>query len=155
MIKKIMIFIIIGLGLAIWLYKPIANVAVTNETIALELINAERVKRKLPKLTINVKLSNAARFHANNMANKNILSHTLNGDLVSRLSKMNYNWNICAENIAAGQLDIEQAHKGWMNSSGHRANILNKNVTELGVGVATSKNNTPYYCTVFGRPSTN
>jgi uncharacterized protein YkwD len=61
------------------------------------------------------------------------------------------NWSACGENIAWNYKDAA-VMDGWMHSSGHRANILSGNYTEIGVGIATNKRGEKYHCQDFGRP---
>lgn len=115
--------------------------------------NAERTQRGLNPLAVNVQLSNAAKMHAHNMASYGELSHELNikgqGSLTDRLNVAGYQYRAAGENIA-WNYQSQSVVEGWMNSSGHRRNILNKNFTEIGVGVAITDSGEPYYCQVFG-----
>lgn len=69
-----------------------------------------------------------------------------------RLAAVNYVWEAYGENVAMGQRSGREVVAAWMNSAGHRANILNPRYTELGVGYATDEAGRPYYAEVFGRP---
>lgn len=71
---------------------------------------------------------------------------------LDRLSVVGYQWQAYAENVAYGQGSPEAALDAWMSSSGHRANILNGGLTELGTGVARDGAGRPYYVQVFGNP---
>jgi uncharacterized protein YkwD len=55
----------------------------------------------------------------------------------------------CAENIAQGQPDIDAVMNAWMNSNGHRANILNPNYTKVGLSAYVSDNGSPFWCQQF------
>jgi uncharacterized protein YkwD len=57
-----------------------------------------------------------------------------------------------AENIAMGQSTAAAAMDSWMHSSGHRANILNANLTEIGTALARDSASRPYWVQVFGKP---
>ena len=57
-----------------------------------------------------------------------------------------------AENVASGQRSAKEVVEGWMNSEGHRANILQGNYTEIGIGVAKAANGALYYTQVFAKP---
>jgi uncharacterized protein YkwD len=108
----------------------------------IDLVNAERSKKGLKPVSKNEKLTDAAQKYANDMSSANFFSHTgKDGSSFSQRIKnagyTNYKW--IAENIAAGQTTPKEAMTGWMNSSGHRANILNTNASEIGVGYATNK----------------
>ncbi|MEG4215440.1 CAP domain-containing protein [Microcoleus sp. Pol14C6] len=102
----------------------------------LELTNLERSKLGLSPLTLNTQLLNAAENHSQNMALQDFFSHTGKdgSSLGSRISATGYQFSTAAENIAAGSSTPEQVVSSWMNSSGHRANILNPNLKEIGIG---------------------
>ncbi|MEG4007177.1 CAP domain-containing protein [Microcoleus sp. Pol11C1] len=102
----------------------------------LELTNLERSKLGLSPLTLNTQLLNAAENHSQNMALQDFFSHTGKdgSSLGSRISATGYQFSAAAENIAAGYSTPEQVVSSWMNSSGHRANILNPNLKEIGIG---------------------
>jgi serralysin len=129
----------------------------------LELVNQERSKQNLKPLILVQELDTAADGHSNRMASGDFFSHTdPNGSsLVTRIERNNYQWTTAGENIAAGQSSAESVMQGWMNSSGHRANILNPNFTHLGVGYAYLANDSGsvnyqhYWTQVFGAGDSN
>ena len=102
----------------------------------LELTNIERSKLSLSPLTLNTQLLNAAENHSQNMALQDFFSHTgKDGSSIgSRVTATGYKFSAAAENIGAGYSTPEQVIEGWMNSDGHRANILNPNLKEIGLG---------------------
>ncbi|MGK7942754.1 MAG: CAP domain-containing protein [Crocosphaera sp.] len=111
----------------------------------LELVNQERSKRGLQSLSLSQKLDQAADQYSNRMASGDFFSHTdpENGSTVStRVTEFGYQWKTVGENIAAGQTSAEEVFNAWMNSSGHRANILNPNYTHMGLGYAYLANDT-------------
>lgn len=121
--------------------------------------NETRREHRLPPLKTNLRLSMAAQKHAEWMAaHSNRLDRGLVHDpdttntLTIRVKNVDYKWSYLAENIAYGY-DDATLMDGWMDSPGHKANILHKHVTDIGVGIAYSSDNTPYYCVVFGRPA--
>jgi Ca2+-binding RTX toxin-like protein len=125
----------------------------------LELVNQERAKRNLKPLSLSQKLDTAADGHSDRMANGDFFAHTDPKDGSSagtRIERTGYQWNTWGENIAAGYSTPEAVVQAWMNSSGHRANILNPNFTHLGVGYAYLPNDTGsvnyshYWTQVFG-----
>jgi uncharacterized protein YkwD len=126
------------------------------EQRVIELINVERTKRGLPALGFDDKLTLAARAHSQDMADKGFFSHTgSNGSNPGdRISATGYDWSTYGENIAAGYTTPESVVRGWMESPGHRANILNRDVRELGVGhVAKSGSEfTHYWTNVLAAP---
>jgi uncharacterized protein YkwD len=107
------------------------------EKSLLDLHNNIRSQNGIGLLTINKKLSIAAQNHSNWMKSNNKLSHDENGvSFTTRLERVNYMWRNAGENIAHGYATPEKAFQGWMNSSGHRKNILNSSFKEVGFGVA-------------------
>lgn len=98
--------------------------------------NAEREKNNLPALVISDTLCSAAQAHAEDMYTNNYFEHdSLNGDTMSdRIRKYTNKYRCLGENIARGLTSGEAAVECWMNSDGHRANILNKDYSEIGVG---------------------
>jgi uncharacterized protein YkwD len=121
------------------------------------LLNQERTSRGLAPLSLSNSLISAAQHHATNMANMVRMAHDLPGadlpTLLDRLRYYRYNYRNAGENIAYGYPSAQSVMNAWMNSSGHRANILNSNFTEVGIGVRYSSGGIPYYCQVFGRPA--
>jgi uncharacterized protein YkwD len=109
------------------------------------VLNAERTPRGLRPLTLNARLSSAARGHARDMAKRNYFDHTsLDGStFLDRIRRAGYlrgarAWS-AGENIAwgTGKLATPRAiGRAWMRSPGHRANILSASYREVGVGVA-------------------
>ncbi len=106
------------------------------EQRVLDLTNAERAKVGLGPLRYDPQLSAAADKHSKDMAVKNYFSHVEpDGDtLGDRIRDEGYAYRRAGENIAAGYDTPEEVVDAWMNSSGHRANILNPNFAEIGVG---------------------
>ncbi|MGF1446418.1 MAG: CAP domain-containing protein [Pikeienuella sp.] len=100
------------------------------------LTNDFRVENGLLPLELSFDLSRAAEDHSIDMADNDFFSHTSsNGDkLGTRLRDAGYDYTTAGENIAAGYQTPEAVVDGWINSSGHRANMLNPNFTHLGVG---------------------
>ena len=100
------------------------------------LLNAQRNHYGLPSLTQNRALMRAAHAHALDVAQRGMVSHvSTNGNrLADRARAAGYCYRTLAENIAWGH-DTEVANiRGWMNSSGHRRNILHNGITQYGVG---------------------
>lgn len=126
----------------------------------LELTNQERASAGLQPLTLNSRLNRAAHRHSENMALDDFFSHTgADGSTpFERMQIEGYNYQRAAENVAAGYSTPEEVVEGWMNSSGHRANILNGDLTELGVGYYYLANDTGtinynhYWTQLFGTP---
>jgi uncharacterized protein YkwD len=125
------------------------------EQMLLELTNAERKKEELPPLKASALLSKAARAHSQNMAKQGKLEHELDEKTpVDRIKETGYKIRRAGENIAFGTEDLSLADivKLWMESEGHKANIMNPDFTELGVGIARNEKGEIYYTQVFGTP---
>ena len=120
----------------------------------LKLVNSERQKAGLNALTLSDKLTSIANTKAKDMADKNYFSHTspTYGSPFDMLHTFGVSYSSAGENIAAGQKTAEQVMTDWMNSSGHRANILNKNYTELGVGYVQGGSYGTEWVQLFIRP---
>lgn len=108
----------------------------------LELVNQERAAAGLKPLTMNTKLSEVAAMKSQDMANLGYFDHTspTYGSPFDMMKQFGISYKAAGENIAKGQTSPEQVMDGWMNSPGHRANILNANFTQLGVGIAKNAN---------------
>jgi len=102
----------------------------------------------------------AAENHSENMALQDFFDHQgVNGDdVIDRISIIGYNYFTAGENIGAGYSTPEAVVEGWINSPGHRANLLNPDFTEIGVGYFFLENDTGnenwnhYWTQVFGTP---
>jgi len=130
----------------------------TMESRIFALVNAERKKRGLKALASNPRLDQAARLHARNMATYKKMAHVIPESrfptLSHRAQHVSYPYSMIAENIALGYPDAESVVQGWMESPGHRRNILSPDVSELGTGVVSSTSGGLYFCQVFGRQLT-
>ncbi|MFI9390076.1 CAP domain-containing protein [Streptomyces bauhiniae] len=103
-----------------------------------ELVNAERAKVGCSPVELNSTLTKAAQDHSADMAAHNTMSHTGSdgSDPGSRITAAGYQWSAYGENVAYGYATPEQVMAGWMDSPGHRENILNCSYKEIGVGLA-------------------
>ena len=120
-----------------------------------DLINVERQRNGLRPLVFSEQLDRMAKIQAANMAYFQRMSHTLPEAqlpaLGDRARYVGYPYREIAENVALGYPSPEAVVRGWMNSSGHRRNILNTGVIETGIAIARSAAGGLYYCQVFGR----
>ena len=119
----------------------------------LTLVNAERQRAGVAPLRLNHTLATAAQRHADDMAATRNLSHqgSDGSTLRSRIDDTDYGWMAIGENVAMGQTSPEAVMRSWMNSAGHRRNILNPDFQELGVGYAEGGGR-PYWVQVFAKP---
>lgn len=102
--------------------------------------NIQREENKLSDLTLNAALSQAAQAKANDMINRNYWSHTTpdGKEPWVFIDQTGYQYQAAGENLAYGFTSSSGAVTGWMNSPGHRANILNGRYSEVGFGIANS-----------------
>lgn len=116
------------------------------------LANVERAKAGCAALSIDDKLMTAAQRHSQDQADNKKMSHDgSNGsDPGERINDAGYQWSTYGENVAWNQQSPAAVMQAWMNSDGHRKNILNCSFTEIGVGIADS--NGPYWTQVFAAP---
>lgn len=106
------------------------------EQQVVDLTNKERAKYSLPPLKIDLALSKVAREKSRDMAVNHYFSHNspTYGSPFEMMRKFGISYTAAGENIAKGQRTPQEVVTAWMNSEGHRANILNKNYTHIGVG---------------------
>ena len=128
--------------------------SMTEEVV--RLTNEFRAKNGQADLVPSAKLIRAARLHAEQMAAAQDLAHNISAarypTLQDRLDAVGYAYRAAGENIAWNQPDADDVMNTWLNSTAHRANILDTTVTEIGVAVAYSRRNEPYWVQVFARP---
>ena len=115
----------------------------------LSLVNEERSRAGVSALTLDASAERAAEIRAEEIEQN--FSHTRpdGGDFSTALSQQGVNFRTSGENIAYGQNSAEEVMQGWMNSSGHRANILNQSFTSIGVGHAEDESGTDYWTQLF------
>lgn len=116
------------------------------EAEVFRLTNEFRVQNGRDPLKIDARLNESAEAHSQNMADLNFFSHTgRDGSRAGdRMEDAGYDWRGWGENIAAGQKTPEQVVQAWINSSGHRANMLNSNWEEIGVGYVKDTDGSGY-----------
>jgi uncharacterized protein YkwD len=121
----------------------------------IKLTNKERAKVGCKALKSNSLLKSAAQKHSADMAKKDYFSHTGKDGRspFDRMTDAGYAFSAAAENIAAGQRTPGDVVEGWMNSEGHKKNILNCTYTEIGVGYAKGGSYGTYWTQNFGKPA--
>jgi uncharacterized protein YkwD len=121
----------------------------------LRLVNEERGKAGCKALSSESHLVAAAQKHTDLQADQNTMSHQLPGEasMGDRVTAAGYQWRGLGENVAAGYTSAASVMDGWMNSPGHKANILNCSFEEIGVGLAKSSSGTQYWTQVFATPA--
>ena len=112
------------------------------ENKVLELVNAERAKNGLSALQMDENVRKVARVKSSDMSQNNYFSHTspTYGTPFEMLKSYGISYKSAGENIAQGYTSPEAVVNGWMNSSGHRANILNASYTHIGIGYEANGN---------------
>jgi uncharacterized protein YkwD len=151
-----------SLALAVFMAGPALAGEVENMVLA--DVNAARAQAGCGALRMNAQLVTAAEGHAQAMAAKNFFSHQGKdgSKLASRIKRAGYRFNLAAENIAAGQSSASEVMQAWLNSSGHRKNMLDCRLTETGIAVVYQPDDTPlkgqkyafkyYWVQDFARP---
>jgi uncharacterized protein YkwD len=116
------------------------------------LTNRERARAGCADLRVDSRLHAAARAHSEDMAATGTMSHTGSDGSTpwDRAEDAGYT-QAMAENVAVGYRTPADVVEGWMNSDGHRANILNCDAKAIGVGLAYGRDGTPYWTQLFGR----
>ncbi len=122
----------------------------------IELTNAERSKCNLPPLRHEATLDKSSTWLAQDMADNNYFEHTdrLGRSIGRRMTAFGYeSWSMVGENIAAGCKSPEDVVQAWMQSPGHRENILRPDFNEIGIGFVQSSKNPYHYFWVqdFGK----
>lgn len=112
------------------------------EQRVVELVNKERAAYGLSELTADESLSSVARAKSQDMSDNGYFSHTspTYGSPFDMMKSFGISYKTAGENIAMGYTTPEAVVEGWMNSEGHRANILNSSFTHIGVGYVSSGN---------------
>ncbi len=115
----------------------------------LDAVNAQRSANGFAALTWNAKLESAAQLHSQDMSDHGVMSHTgTDGSSPSqRVTAAGYVWQATGENIASGFTSLDAVMTAWMNSPGHRANILGSTYTQMGAARVGN-----YWTQVFGKP---
>ncbi len=138
-------------------HAPAAGATATEAQLAadvLVLVNQERANVGAPALTWNGPLAAVAQAHSADMAARNFFAHN-NPDgqtPFDRMAAAGITYTAAAENIAAGYADANAVMNGWMNSPGHKTNILNATYTEIGIGVKQGGSFGTYWTQNFIHP---
>ncbi|WP_329284780.1 sigma-70 family RNA polymerase sigma factor [Streptomyces sp. NBC_01455] len=129
----------------------VAAAPATTVAQVVALVNKERATAGCGPLTEDAQLEKAAQAHSDDMAARNFFEHTNpdGADPGQRITAAGYRWSTYGENIAQGQQTPEAVMESWMNSPGHRANILNCAFKNIGVGVHKGSGG-PWWTQDFG-----
>ena len=122
----------------------------SDEKEVFDLINKQRTQNGLSPLKENSELQRVARIKAQDMVNNNYFSHTspTYGSPFNMMKSFKISYNTAGENIA-GNSNNSSAVTAWMNSPGHRANILNSSFNQTGIGVVTGSKYGKIYVQMF------
>ncbi|MFA6940639.1 MAG: SafA/ExsA family spore coat assembly protein [Clostridiaceae bacterium] len=133
---------------------PTINDIKAQENEVIRLVNVERTKRGLSPLKANWQVSRIARYKSKDMADLNYFSHYSKtyGSPFDMLEAFGVRFSAAGENIASGQTTPAQVVTAWMNSPGHRSNILSPSYTEIGVGLAKNRSGKCYWTQMFIKP---
>jgi len=116
-----------------------------------DLVNAERDKAGLRPLVADLELTKVARVKSQDMRDQNYFDHTspTYGTPFELMDRFGITYRLAGENIAAGQRTPTETMDGWMNSPGHKANILRPEFTHIGVGYLTGGEYKTYWTQIF------
>jgi uncharacterized protein YkwD len=117
--------------------QPVTPIAVDAGRTA-SLVSAYRAQNGLGPVRVESRLMQAAAAQARRNGAAGKLSHRAGGSLPRRVSEAGYDWGATAENLGAGYGSLDAAMAGWKSSPGHRKNLLNPLVTEIGVAAVAA-----------------
>lgn len=139
--------IYVGQKITIPVGAPLASL----EDEVIRLVNVQRVNNGLQPLQKHWEASRVARYKSQDMINKKYFAHIspTYGSPFKMLEDFGLRFSAAGENIAYGQRTPQEVMNAWMNSPGHRANILSKTYTHIGVGAAKASNGTLYWTQMF------
>ncbi|MHB1483799.1 MAG: CAP domain-containing protein [Saccharofermentanales bacterium] len=127
------------------------NVFADFQAQVVSLVNKERTSRGLTQLSVSNKLNSIATIKSNEMVDLKYFDHTspTYGSPFDMLKQFGISYRTAGENIACGQTTPKQVMDCWMDSEGHRANILNPDFKQLGVGIAKNTTGIYYWVEMF------
>jgi uncharacterized YkwD family protein len=134
-------------GTVVYLPDVARSLYIQNEVI--RLVNIERAKVGLKPLALDDNLGKVARVKSQDMAGTTYFSHTSPryGSAANLVSSFGLKWRMTGENIASGYTTPAGVVQGWMNSPGHKRNMLSSRYNLIGVGIAKSYKNGRVYWT--------
>lgn len=135
--------------------RPVANADLWRDQV-LQLVNLERNAAGLNPVRRNATLEAQAEQYACEMIHYDFFAHdnpATGTQLRDRADQFGYSYLTIGENLAGGQQNPQEVMDAWMNSPGHRANILNPDFEELGVGIRSGGDYGLYWVQEFGKPA--
>lgn len=113
------------------------------------MVNQQRTSRGIKAVAIDARVQTAAQKHSTYQAKIRTMTHrgatAATTDAGARILLEKYRWTTWGENVAAGQTDCKSVMSAWMNSAGHKANILNPAFVHIGVAAAKGSNGVIYW----------
>jgi uncharacterized YkwD family protein/spore coat assembly protein SafA len=133
---------------------PLRTAAKSIENQVIKLVNQQRAAQGIKPLKANWQLSRVARYKSQDMKTRNYFTHTspAYGSPFDMMKAFGISFSTAGENIAAGQATAQEVMKSWMNSPGHRKNILSASFTEIGVGYVSGGSYRHYWTQMFIKP---
>lgn len=124
------------------------------EDEVLRLVNVQRSYAGLQPLTMNWQLARCARYKSQDMATRGYFDHNspTYGSPFQMMESFGLRFSAAGENIAYGQRTPAEVMNDWMNSPGHRSNIMNPTYTQIGVGLAKNSSGVCYWTQQFMKP---
>jgi len=143
-----------------WIYPgdkvtvPLLTGVKAIEAQVVELVNQQRAANGLKPLKLNWELARVARYKSEDMRDRKYFSHNspTYGSPFDMIKAFGISYSAAAENIAVGQKTAQAVMNSWMNSPGHRSNILSTSYTEIGVGYASGGSYGHYWTQMFIKP---
>ncbi|MCU1501518.1 MAG: Cysteine-rich secretory protein family protein [Ilumatobacteraceae bacterium] len=134
--------------------KPAVRVAPPAATTVVQIVNQQRAAAGVPAVAENVLLDAAAKVQSADQASRQVMTHSGadGSDAGQRLEIVGFAWSTWGENVAAGQATPSQVMDAWMNSSGHRRNILDPAFTNIGVASTQGANGVVYWTMDLATP---
>lgn len=157
--------VLLGVGIALFSFVQVARVtnyfglaAEVYPAVIVSLTNRDREQNNLGRLAVSPLLSKAAQMKADDMAAKGYFSHTSPEGMTPWywFAQAGYPFMYAGENLAINYDESGEVHTAWLNSPGHRANVMNEYFTEMGVAVASGEYNgkkTTFIVELFGMPA--
>lgn len=142
---------VLGLGTMSAAVRGCGDDPPTPRERVIEITNLRRDENDVAPVRTNADLNWAAQLHSQDQADRDVMSHTGSdgSNAGQRISRQGYRWITYGENVAAGYPTASAVMRGWMNSAGHRRNILHPGFKDIGVGLATSDDGTRYWTMVL------
>ena len=145
---------VLGMGAISAAARSCGDAPPTQGERVIEIVNQRRAEAGRSPVRADADLNRAAQLHSKDQASHDRMSHigSDGSNAGQRISRQGYRWSTWGENVAAGYPNAREVMRAWMNSPGHRRNILNSDFTEIGVGVARADDGRRYWTMVLARP---